>query len=67
MIGRERHHVGMSPSADAAPEPLRDLVIRDVAVLDCTGREPSGRHDVEVRDGKIAAIRPAGERRARSR
>jgi imidazolonepropionase-like amidohydrolase len=36
------------------------LVIRDVAVLDCTGREPSGRHDVEVRDGKIAAIRPAG-------
>jgi imidazolonepropionase-like amidohydrolase len=51
----------MSPSADAAPEPLRDLVIRDVAVLDCTGREPSGRHDVEVRDGKIAAIRPAGD------
>ena len=52
--------MGMSPTADAAPEPLRDLVIRDVAVLDCTGREPSGRHDVEVRDGKIAAIRPAG-------
>jgi imidazolonepropionase-like amidohydrolase len=50
----------MSP-IDVAPEPLHDLVIRDVAVLDCTGHEPSGRHDVEVRDGKIAAIRPAGE------
>src|SRR5262245_29017115 len=47
-------------TTDPAPEPLVDLVIRDVAVLDCTGAEPSGRHDVEVRDGKIAAIRPAG-------
>jgi imidazolonepropionase-like amidohydrolase len=36
------------------------LVIRDVAVLDCTGAEPSGRRDVEIRDAKIAAIRPAG-------
>ncbi len=35
-------------------------LITDVAVLDCTGAEPSGRHDVEIRDGKIAAIRPAG-------
>jgi imidazolonepropionase-like amidohydrolase len=39
---------------------MSDLVIRDVAVLDCTGREPSGRHDVTVRDGRIAAIQPAG-------
>jgi imidazolonepropionase-like amidohydrolase len=38
-----------------------DLVIRDVAVLDCRGAEPSGRHDVEIRDAKIAAIRPAGK------
>lgn len=51
----------MSGSTDIGPEPRRDLVIRDVAVLDCTGREPSGRHDVAVRDGRIAAIRPAGE------
>jgi imidazolonepropionase-like amidohydrolase len=45
----------------AAPAPLVDLVIRDVAVLDCTGGEPSGRHDVVVRDGKIASIHRAGE------
>ena len=51
----------MTATTDAAPEPLRDVVIRDVAVLDCTGREPSGRHDVEIRDGRIAAIRGAGE------
>ena len=50
----------MNPTADAPLPPLADLVIRDVAVLDCTGREPSGRHDVEVRDGKIAGIRPGG-------
>jgi imidazolonepropionase-like amidohydrolase len=50
----------MTVTTDAAAEPLVDLVIRDVAVLDCTGAEPSGRHDVEVRDGRIAAIRPAG-------
>ncbi len=37
-----------------------DLVIRDVSVLDCTGREPSGRHDVVVREGRIAAIEAAG-------
>jgi imidazolonepropionase-like amidohydrolase len=50
----------MNPTIDTAA-PFVDLVIRDVAVLDCTGREPSGRHDVEVREGRIAAIRPAGE------
>ncbi len=37
-----------------------DLVIRDVSVLDCTGREPSGRHDVVVREGRIGAIEAAG-------
>jgi imidazolonepropionase-like amidohydrolase len=51
----------MTPTIDAPLPPLTDLVIRDVAVLDCTGREPSGRHDVELRDGRILAIRPAGE------
>src|SRR4051812_47275505 len=45
------------PIRDATPF---DLVIRDVAVLGCTGREPSGRNDVEIRDGKIAGIRGAG-------
>jgi imidazolonepropionase-like amidohydrolase len=45
----------------AAPDPLVDLVIRDVAVLDCTGADPSGRHDVVVRDGKIASIHRSGE------
>jgi imidazolonepropionase-like amidohydrolase len=45
----------------AAPDPLVDLVIRDVGVLDCTGAEPSGRHDVVVRDGKIASIHRSGE------
>ncbi len=32
------------------------LVIRDVAVLDATGREPEGRHDVLVEDGRISKI-----------
>lgn len=36
------------------------LVFGDVAILDGTGREPAGRHDVVIRDGRIAAIRPAG-------
>jgi len=36
------------------------MLIRDVAVLDCTGAEPSGRQDVEISDGRIGAIRPAG-------
>src|SRR4029453_18806925 len=54
------HHVPMTPTTGAPPLP--HLVVRDVAVHDCTGREPSGRHDVEVRDGRIAAIRPAAGR-----
>src|SRR5262245_39109631 len=51
----------MTPPNAAAPAPLADLVIRDVAVLDCTGAEPSGRHDVVVRDGRIASIHRSGE------
>ena len=53
--------MGMNPTTDATPEPLVDLVIRDVAVLDCTGAEPSGRHDVVVRDGRIDSIHRHGE------
>jgi imidazolonepropionase-like amidohydrolase len=41
--------------------PVADLLIRDVAVLDCTGRQPGPRLDVLVRDGRIAWIRPPGE------
>ena len=51
----------MTPPTAATPEPLVDLVIRDVAVLDCTGAEPSGRSDVVVRDGRIDSIHRAGE------
>ena len=36
-----------------------DVIVRDVAVLDCTGREPSGRSDVFVEQGRITAIEPA--------
>jgi imidazolonepropionase-like amidohydrolase len=41
-------------------EVAADAVIRGVAVLDGTGREPDGRMDVVVRGGRIEAIRPAG-------
>jgi imidazolonepropionase-like amidohydrolase len=44
---------------------VTDLVIRDVAVLDCTGAEPGPRRDVVVRDGRIAAIEEAGGRAQR--
>lgn len=45
-----------------APRDGRDevLTIRDVAVLDCTGREPAGRMDVTLRSGVIGSLRPAG-------
>jgi imidazolonepropionase-like amidohydrolase len=36
------------------------VLIRNVAVLDGTGREPSGRRDVLIEQGRIASIRPAG-------
>ncbi len=38
----------------------RDLIIRDVAVLDGTGREPTGRNDVLVENGRVASIQPTG-------
>ena len=40
---------------------MSDLVIRDVAVLDCTGAQPGPRMDVLVRDGGIDSIRRSGE------
>ena len=40
---------------------MSDLVIRDVAVLDCTGAQPGPRMDVLVRDGRIDSIRRSGE------
>lgn len=52
---------GMPPTPDASSPPAHDLVIRDVAILDCTGAEPSGRHDVVVRGGKIASIHRGDE------
>jgi imidazolonepropionase-like amidohydrolase len=36
------------------------LVLRDVAVLDATGREPSGRSDVLVEAGRIRSIEVSG-------
>lgn len=36
------------------------IVIADVAVIDATGREPEGRHDVFVEDGHISRISPTG-------
>ncbi len=32
------------------------IVIRDVAIIDATGREPEGRHDVLVEDGRISKV-----------
>ena len=37
------------------------LVIRDVSLIDATGREPEGRVDVLVEDGRIARIGAVGE------
>ncbi len=36
------------------------VVIRDVAIIDASGREPEGRHDVVIEDGRIASIGSAG-------
>ena len=49
----------MAPLVSGSPN---SVWIRNVAVLDCTGREPEGRSDVLVRDGRIAEIRRAGDR-----
>jgi imidazolonepropionase-like amidohydrolase len=35
---------------------LSDLIVRDVAVLDGTGRQPGSRTDVVVRDGRIESV-----------
>ncbi len=36
------------------------VVIRDVAIIDASGREPEGRHDLLVEDGHIASIGAVG-------
>lgn len=46
---------------------MTDLIIRDVQVLDCTGRDPDGRSDVVIRDGRIAEIRSVRGARVSSR
>jgi imidazolonepropionase-like amidohydrolase len=52
----------MSTAASPPPATGR-LVLRDVAVIDATGREPFGRDDVLVEDGVIARIGgPVGKR-----
>jgi imidazolonepropionase-like amidohydrolase len=45
-------------------EPPNRLVIRDVAIIDATGREPEGRGDVLVEDGRIRLAGAAGRRAA---
>jgi imidazolonepropionase-like amidohydrolase len=51
------------PESDRTEAPRR-LVIRDVAVIDATGREPTGRLDVLVEEGRIRSLDGAGARRA---
>lgn len=46
----------------AGGEPGR-VVVRDVRVLDGTGRDPGGRTDVVIANGRIESIGPAGARR----
>ena len=59
---RNGHHWVMTTTP--APEPLRDLVIRDVAVLDCTGRSlPAGTTSRSATGRSRRSGRPA--RRAR--
>ena len=43
-----------------ADQPAR-IVIRDAAIVDATGREPEGRGDVLVEDGRIRAVGAVGE------
>ena len=40
---------------------LNRIVIRDVALIDATGREPDGRLDVLVEDGRLVKIGDVGE------
>jgi imidazolonepropionase-like amidohydrolase len=44
---------------------MEDLVIRDVTVLDCTGREPAASQDVLISDGLIRRIGRVGSDSAR--
>lgn len=44
----------------SSTDPHSRLVIRDVAILDATGREPSGRSDVLVESGRISSLDLAG-------
>jgi imidazolonepropionase-like amidohydrolase len=44
----------------AALPTVQDLVVRDAALLDATGAEPSGRVDVVVRAGRIDSIAKSG-------
>ena len=37
------------------------IVIRDASIIDATGREPEGRGDVLVEDGRISAVGAVGE------
>ena len=48
------------PTIPGSPPRPRRLVIRDVAVLDATGREPEGRGDVLVEDGVIIRVERGG-------
>ena len=41
------------------------IVIRDVALIDATGREPEGRVDVLVEDGRIATVGAVARARLR--
>jgi len=43
-----------------ADQPHR-IIIRDAAIVDATGREPEGRGDVLVEDGRIGAVGAVGE------
>jgi imidazolonepropionase-like amidohydrolase len=47
-------------SASARIEGPARMVVRDVAIIDATGREPEGRHDVLVEDGRIRSIGSPG-------
>lgn len=44
----------------SSEQPAR-LVVRDVAIIDATGREPEGRGDVLVEDGRISRVGAVGD------
>ena len=51
----------------ATGERMSGLVIRDANLLDCTGTGLQGDIDVEVRDGIISKVGPAGRGRSSSK